>query len=158
MARRTKWEDTLVQQSIANGGSAMQTLMGNVTPNESEGETLTRCIGELSLFAVAAGAFGVQRIDLGIGIASQEAFAAGVVSDPTTADEEPSRGWVYRQRCVVAQNGAGMNPIYRCTFDIRAQRKIDGAELFITFDNRDETGTTFLVAVSGLVRCLFLLP
>ena len=159
MPRRTKWEDTRVDMLPANGGQTHISLMGTVTPNESEGETLVRTIGELGLFSTTvAGAYGVQRVDIGIGLASQEAFAAGVLPDPNTADEEPRGGWLYRYQCLVAQNGTGTNIIYHCRFDIGAMRKIDGDELYIIVNNGNLLAATFTVQVTGLVRCLIKLP
>ena len=159
MARRTKWEDTLLSISVASGAGSTQSLMGSVTPNESEGETIVRCIGDLWLFSTTvAGAWGAEQVDIGIGVVAQEAFAAGVTSDPNTADEEPRGGWIYRHRCVVGQNGAGAQFILHCPFDIRSARKIDGDELFVRFNMTNAIGTSFAVGVVGLIRALIKLP
>ena len=40
-------------------------------------------------------------------IASQEAFAAGVVADPLTELEFPARGWLWRAQYVVVQEAIG---------------------------------------------------
>ena len=159
MARRVKWEDTLLDEVISSGAGSNPTLMGSTTPNESEGETIIRCIGELSLFSASiAGAYGVQGLDIGVGVASQEAFAAQSLSDPNTASEEPRGGWLFRTRCTVAQNGTGTPVIYVCKFDMRSARKIDGDELFVAFRSANVLGTSFVLRVHGIVRCLFKLP
>ena len=77
MARRNKWQDTLVALTVGSGTQGSESLMGTVTPNESEGETLVRTIAELSMNSTTvAGAWGLQILDIGLGMMSQEAFGA----------------------------------------------------------------------------------
>ena len=95
---------------------------------------------------------------MGIGIASQEAFAAGSLPDPNASNDQPSRGWIYRNRMVVAQNGVGGPVVHQISRDIRSARKLDDGECYIVVDNDVDLGLAFNVQVVGLVRQLWLLP
>ncbi len=106
--RASDWIDSLVGLATATGGQSNVSLMSGVAPVNVRRQTLVRTLIELSLYSTTvAGVWGTQIVDIGIGITSQEAFAAGVLADPDTANDQPSRGWIYRTRRVVAQNAAG---------------------------------------------------
>jgi len=157
--RLTDWIDTLVNISAATGAQANVSLMTGVAPVNVRRQTLVRSIVQLQLFSVTvAGAWGVQIADVGVGITSQEAFAAGVLADPATPGDQPSRGWIYRTRKVVAQNGIGAQVLYEITVDIRAGRKLDDGECYLILENTAVAGTTFTVRASGIVRQLWMLP
>ena len=156
MPRPTDWIDTQVSLAPATGAQGLQSLMTGVAPVNMRGMTLIRII--LSLWVsstTVAGAWGVQKIDVGIGVASQEAFAAGIVPDPVTSTDKPPRGWVYRTQFGVAQNGVGTPIVTNHQVDIRGARKIENGELYIVVDNNAIAGTTFAVDVRGLIRTLY---
>jgi len=157
--RATDWIDTLVVAQVATGAQTLQSLMTGVAPVNVRRQTLVRTILELDLYSeTVAGVWGTQIIDLGIGITSQEAFAAGVVADPVTANDQPSRGWIFRARRVVAQNAAGGPVVHPLRIDIRASRKLDDGECFLVINNTTDLGTAFTVRAAGLIRQLWLLP
>ena len=91
-------------------------------------------------------------------MASQEAFAAGVLSDPETELEQPSRGWVFKCRGAVIDDPTPGYPWFHIEKDIQSQRKIDNAELFYTLTNTTGVGAAFTIIIVGTIRCLFLLP
>jgi len=157
MPRPTDWIDTIISLTLAPmGGSAIQSLMTGVAPVNMRGMTLIRTIISLSLVSqTVAGAWGVQRANLGIGVADQDAFAAGALPDPDVATDKPARGWVWRSYAGVAQNGSGAPVIYTLTADIRGARKIENGELYIAGVNTDSLGTAFTVFVGGLIRTLY---
>ena len=156
MPRPTDWIDTIVNQSVGTGGQAFQSLMTGVAPVNMRGMTLIRTIVSLDVFSTSiAGAYGVQSCNLAIGIASQEAFAAGVFPDPNNATDKPPRGWVYRTCRCVAQNGAGAPVTFRIDADIRGARKVENGETYLIFNNGAEVGTTFAINVFGLIRTLY---
>ena len=108
MARRTSWNDVFVDVTVATGSQNSASLETGLTADEKEGRTLTRLIGELSLVSNSvAGAYGVQTLDIGVAIIDGDAFTAGAFPDPESAADEPPRGWIFRTRCGVAQNGTG---------------------------------------------------
>ena len=156
MPRPTDWIDTSVGVSIGNGAQGNVSLMTGVAPVNMRGMTLIRTIISLSMFSTeVAGAWGVQVISIGIGVASQEAFAAGVLPDPTTPGDKPPRGWVYRTQQSIWQNGAGAPVVAQINADIRGARKIENGELYIICDNNSVAGTTFGMRLQGLVRTLY---
>ena len=158
--RRTTWQDTFLQNNTVSGAQSLIALDGVLSVADSQGLTLTRLIGDISCSSnTVAGAFGVERFSFGVGMASREAFAAGIVPDPNSNVEEPPRGWVYKNTVAVSQNGIGTNVVTaRVIFDIRAQRKLDSGRLFLAVNVDNVTGTSFTGNVTGLIRALFLLP
>ena len=160
MARRTSWEDTLVNTTFSAGASTVVLhLMASLDADHMRGVTLTRVIAELAISSSAvAGAWGNGFTDIGIGMIERDALAAAAVPDPTSATEEPGRGWVWRTRCGISQNGAGAPVFTRCMFDIRAQRKIDSAAVAMLVQHTAGLGTSFGIHIVGIVRCLLLLP
>ena len=97
-----------------------------------------------------------------MGVTSDEAFSAGVLPDPTgsgTTAEFPVNGWVLRDRAVVVDDTGSVQWVnHTLRYDLRAQRKIDNAVLFLVMNNQPIRGTVFNVRMIGLVRALCLLP
>ena len=159
--RRSAWTDSQMNTEVAEGSAGLTTdLDGTLSVADSQGLTLTRLLIDLSFYSrVIAGAHGIQRVALGIGMCSREAFTAGVVPDPESDVEFPARGWIYRTIFAVAQNGIGAPVIQRqLTLDLRAQRRLDNGRMFLRMVNTDISGTGFDVSMTGIVRALFLLP
>ena len=95
---------------------------------------------------------------MGIGVASQESFAAGSLPDPEIVGDFPTRGWVYRARYRIFGFAADQ-PQYmtrRIDLDIRAKRVLDNGESYLRGVNTNEEGTTGNVTVSGMIRQLWL--
>ena len=159
MPRRTDWVDTILNEVPTSGGQASDSLLGGLSEQDTRGLTLIRMILAFSLTSESiAGAYGIQSIDVGVGVVSQEAFAAGIFPDPVTASDKPPRGWIYRTNRAVAQNGAGSPIIQEVLADIRGARMVENGELVIIVNNSNIVGTSFTCRVRGLVRCLFKLP
>ena len=157
--RQSDWIDTLVSSTVSDGGQVINSLATGVAPVNQRGATIVRTIYELSLYSTTvAGAWGLQSLDIAWGVTSQEAFAAGVVPDPNTSGDEPLHGWMFRTRCLVAQNGAGTQIIYVCKGDSRSQRKIETGEPFWVGNSTNRGGTGFAMSVVGIIRQLWLLP
>ena len=95
MARRALWTDTRVSEAIVNAGQARVSLMSDLDSRDSEGMTAVRTILELSVTPPPAVSDGYMRLDLGVGVVSQEAFLAGIVPDPDVVLDRPPRGWLY---------------------------------------------------------------
>jgi len=156
MPRPTDWVDTILFKQAATASQQSNSLMTGVAPVNMRGMTLIRTIVSLSLFSNSvAGAWGVARCDFAIGVASQEAFAAGVFPDPAASTDKPPRGWVYRTSKTVAQNGVGGPVVTVLEADIRGARKIENGELYLVYDNVFLSGTTFTINLVGLVRTLY---
>jgi len=162
MPRQTQWQDNIINQGFATGAGVFESLVASFTAPDKRGMTLIRTLVRLQAFSnTVAGAYGVQRLNIGIGVASQEAFALGLtaLSDPQTESNEPTRGWTYRTQVLVAQNGVS-SPVLSdpVVADVRGMRKLENGELFLTMFNDNVVGTSFTVEVHGLIRCLFKLP
>ena len=156
MARPTDWIDTSVGFTIASGSQSNLSLMTGVAPVNMRGMTLIRTIFTWSSFSTTvAGAWGVQILSIGIGVTSQEAFAAGVLPDPDVPTDKPPRGWVYRTSQVVTQNGAGSPVTHDREVDIRGARKVENGELYIVVDNNPIVGTPFTARIQGMCRTLY---
>ena len=158
-ARSTRgftWVDTLLDQQVASGAKNTVSLMADIDTQDRRSWTLTRTIFCYDLSPIIQGvALGAQKVALGIGIASQEAFNASVLADPDQATDFPVRGWVYRCLHRVLDDAAEGHPPQAFYRDLKGQRKIDTGELFLTIDNAADSGTTFSIVVVGIARCLF---
>ena len=156
MARRTAWEDTTIDIDCVQQNT--QQLMTSFEADERMGLTCARWIGEFGIFSqTTAGAFGLQRVSLGIAMLDADAAAAGAFPDPQSSTDNPPGGWVYRTHCVVFQNGVGTNPITRCQFDLRGMRKFGSAVAYMIVENEAIQGASFNVTVIGMLRVLLLL-
>ena len=160
--RKTEWIDTLVDEQTPTAGQDQESLLADYISNELAGWTLTRTLIHLWLMPqTPAATFGIQHIDMGIGLVTQEAFAAGVLPEADTETDRPVLDWVWRERVMIAEGGiagAILQAPVEVKADIRSRRKIGDGELFLVVDNTSKSGTAFGVQTSGLIRCLFLLP
>ena len=130
--------------------------MTGLAPVNTRGMTVIRTIIRMGLFSnTVAGAWGIMRVDLGIGVASQEAFAAGVLPDPNSATDKPPRGWMWRSQQLVSQNGTGHQVIFNVDADIRGARKVENGEVYLIGCNTAYVGTQFQVNCVGLIRQLY---
>ncbi len=159
--RKTQWVDTFVNCLVPNAGADEISLLLDLVGNDTMGMTLTRTIVHLeSSLDQWTGAFGIQRVDIAIGVTDQEAFLAGVMPDPAVVTEEPLLGWVWRAQMWVQIQGsvsaAYVPSVERV--DLSSRRKIDDGELYLSINNNAVAGTPDSVRVGGIVRSLFLLP
>jgi len=104
----------------------------------------------------------ITHLDVGIGVASAEAFAvSGGIPDPNVTGDTPARGWLWRYRMVFASHNAdGTEDSYHrwpeVSFDLRAMRKVDRGKLYFTFIATTVTGTLGSMRLSGIIRALCL--
>ena len=151
------WVDTLISTDTPATTQDIFSLMSTLDPDERRGATVTRIIACLALTGNTTGvADGVMSVDFGIGVASQEAFTAGSLSDPTDPAAQPIRGWLYRCRQMITQTTEAGHPDTELhwVFDVRSQRKLDTGELFLIWEPNLVSGSAFTVRVVGSVRTL----
>ena len=160
-ARRiTAWDDEKIGISVADGTQVTNLLTQNVADPEKRGCTLVRLIYHMWFGANAPGAVnGTMRLSIGIGLTSDDAFAAAAVPEATVMADYPVAGWVYRDIIAVmdsvdAHDHAPVE-VYR---DLRVQRKLDRSSLFVNHEAEAHIGTGFAVALTGIIRCLYKLP
>ncbi len=162
MPRRTFWNEQILGFTTANGAETLISLLSGL--GDATEMTLIRTIVRLDVMVddSAETNSSIQRMSMGIGITSEEAFSIGTtaISDPATASEHPSRGWVYRTSgAVFISNVAqGGHAPWRINDDIRTKRKIDRGDLFMKFQNDNLEGATNTLITAGVVRCLLMLP
>ena len=158
----TIWIDTLLNLQISSGSQGSQTLQSQLSVVEARfaGLTLLRTIIGLNLgHLVHDSGEGSQIIDLGIGITSQEAFAAAILPDPNVSTDFPTRGWIFRGRYRTYGFAADQAAVFqeRVDKDIKARRKLENGEAYIVVNNVPDQGTTGTVHVGGLIRQLWLI-
>ncbi len=158
----TFWLDTFINVNIADAGEALLSLMTGVSSAQTRtGQwTLLRTIIGLDFSAtVHDQGEGSTIATYGIGVTSQEAFAAGVVPDPEISTDFPTRGWVIREQFRVFSFQAGVADVHvrRADHDIRARRKLENGESYIVIENSAIEGTPAIRPI-GLIRQLWLVP
>ena len=156
MARPGFWIDTRMNETIGSAAQGLESLMTNVSSTQSRrGWTMVRTIIGIDIArSVHDSGEGSDLVEIGIGVTSQEAFAAGVVPDPQTPTDHPTRGWVYRAGYRIWGFAADQPAIYtiRVDKDIRAKRKLDNGEMYIVIDNNPLEGTAGAILVTGYIR------
>ncbi len=155
--RRRQWIDNFVDEAGTTGQTDELNLSGDGDPVKAEkGSTLVRMIVDLvcipSVFV--GNSVDTMEINLGVGIVSDD-LALGSLN-VGIQDEIPISGWMWRRRSQIFEGPSA--PMWRVEMDIRSQRKLMYGEprLFISYATGQ--GTPFSVDVSGIVRCLYLLP
>jgi len=108
--------------------------------------TVTRIIGDLTIqYRIATTLVdSLSIVDVGIGVTSVEAFAAGGSSlpNPSIQSQYPPRGWLYVDSQPVAQKAESTGVIERVArfqFDLKGQRKIDKGILYMIIEQNDIT-------------------
>ena len=156
--RRTDWEDTNFNFATGAGTTAILQL----TPaGDNQGRTVTRVL--LTLILQPSNpivAESMMQVHFGIGMSSSEAIGTSAsLADPAVANENPVNGWLLRDYVTVVDHATvvAVAPI-RLTYDLRAQRRIDEGLLYMRLTNGSGLGPGFTVQMSGIVRCLVLLP
>ena len=157
--RRTRWVDIFVNMNVPNNGQNRVSVFADFPLGTFYGSTIVRTIARVGLApTTVAGAWGVAVSDVGFGVISQESVGAAVFPDPSSALDFPTRGWTFRERCLVSQNGVGTVIGTNCVLDVAAQRKVETGEYYLIVDHATVLGTTFAIQVIGSVRALLLLP
>ena len=157
--RQTIWVDTLTNSSAASGGQLIVDL--NLQNVNLRGATILRTIVcHDYTYTVHDSGEGSQMLDIGIAVASEEAFVAQNLPDPATAPDFPLRGWIYRCRHILHGFAADQAAIEtRSVFrDLRSQRKVDNGHPYMIMDNTPVEGVASVIRLVGITRQLFLLP
>ena len=155
------WIDTGISLSASDTVQVQVSLMTGVSSTQTRFDrmTLVRTIIGFDLGnLVHDSGEGSQLVSIGIGIASQEAFAiAGGLPDPQIDTDFPTRGWVWRARYRTFGFAADQPTIFtrRIDLDIRAQRKLENGESYLSMHNADVEGVSSTVRLTGLVRQLW---
>ena len=155
------WIDSLRSNDIASGAQSVWTLMTGPAAVQTrfDNMTLMRTIIRLDVAAVVHDQGEGSNIhQIGIAIASQEAFAAQTLPDPNIATDYPTAGWIYRSsgRVFGFQAGVADVQVLKHDADIRSRRKLSNGEMYVIQDNIALEGTGVAITTVGLIRCLWL--
>ena len=165
MADRPRaWVDAIIA-TLQSGTNLAEDLLAAATVN-LDTITVARLVVGITATpdSFTSGVSGVQRIDMGIGVASTPAFDIGVTAlpDPRVASDAPPRGWLWRgSMSLVRSNVDGseketgqLYPTIRV--DLGAMRKVDRGTLFFVTAKTAIQGSELDVDLSGLIRVLCL--
>ena len=140
--RNRAWADQrFAGNSLVAGTGVLVDLLSDAPTVDTL--TAVRLVGDVTCQYVVSTtvADSMSIVDVGIGVGSVEAFAAGINSlpNPDVTTEYPPRGWLYVASLPVVQilttdSGIVDQPA-RFQFDLRAMRKIDKGRLFMMLLN-----------------------
>ncbi len=158
--RRLFWVDTLHANEVASAGQTTINLVGSFDMEQTRLATLTVMriiVCHDYHYTVHDAGEGSLTLDVGIGISSQEAFAAGILADPATTQDFPIRGWLYRCRHVLHGFAADQPAVdvRSVNKDLRARRKLDNGVLHLILDNTPASGVASTARITGITRVLF---
>ena len=164
MARRRAWADFFVGLDLENGVPQSVDLLTQAPDLDTL--TVGRMVGRLTavLDSLTAQVDNRSVIDIGIGVASVEAFGVAASAGLPIADSAasaPPRGWLYRTQLMalkVHSTGTTYEIMIPDTvsFDIRAMRKVDKGRLFLVAEQTLQAGTAATIRLQGLVRTMCL--
>ena len=135
---------------MAAGASTTLLLVEDVADPEKRGCTLVRMILGFDLLpAVPLVVSGVMRATVGIGLASDDAFAAAALPEVDDQTDYPQGGWLFRGSWTVRDEAAISVPFVRVDRDVRAMRKIDRSSVYIRIATSLVEGSAFSVIANG---------
>jgi len=162
---RYVWSDVLEQATLASGANRITNLAAQL--EDTDVKTCIRLIVELEFLADQVNEVeNTQLVDIGVGVASVEAFGIGVTALPAVdvVTQYPPMGWLYIARSYELQTlptGGTPTAMYRhpATFkaDIRTARKVDRGILYINYKSTPFGGTAIILDVIGRVRSLWMI-
>jgi len=161
--RRRTWADTNLSLTLVSDAVQEINLLTNVLPSDTK--TAVRIIGRLIACpaSLTAQVQGGMRIDIGIGVATEEAFGVGGASlpNPSLPANQPARGWLYKttMTCIKEHDSGTTNEftfVDVLHFDVRAMRKVDRGILFLGIESDSFVGSAFDVDLIGTIRVLCL--
>ena len=162
--RNRAWADVRIPtESLTITGSLLKNLLVDAPTVDTL--TAVRIVGDLTVEFDPTSTHSDQLniIDVGIGVASLEAFNLGTTALPASRaqDEYPPRGWLYintqpAMNAIDATNQAVATRAARFQFDIRSMRKIDKGILYLLIMSSAGKGSGIATLVTGRVRTLCL--
>ena len=157
------WIDTNIDNDVAIGTQFVLSLMTGIAATQTRFERMTlrrTVIGMDVARTVHDSGEGSERIGIGIGITSQEAFTTSppAVPDPLNPADFPVRGWIWRGVYRVFGFAADQPAIFtrRIDLDLRSQRKLENGEAFLVSDVLAVEGSNSTVRITGMIRQLWL--
>ena len=146
------WDDTIVNESLANGAVAVFGLDQGIPEDELKGITVTRLLLQFSLQAQTVNTSG--QFHAGIYVAENDAVAALAVADPQTVSDDAGWMWRVANQVWASSNINDSSQFLRVREDLRAQRTYPGEDytLIIHMVNNNALGS---VNIDGIIRTLY---
>ncbi len=160
MARRaSEWFDTIISFDIPSGTEVTLGLSKQSAGGTSEGYTVIRLLAFLNFIPAAIPtAVGYQIMDVGVGVATEDAITGGALPNLRTTDDRPIGDWMWRDQKIISVDNADTTRPTMLRIDAKSQRKLAGGQMFLAVDNTATVGTDFTVRLRGLIRALVLQP
>jgi len=161
--RQTGWEAGVSEVTTSTNISAdTGFIFGTGISPTQDGLTLVRTRGFFRISLTAATAAGDGYVGaVGIGIASNQAFAVGATAVPLPVDENAAESWVWHQEfAIIAPDVTSVDARsmdFHVQIDSKAMRKVGANEILYMALQATETGTAVAEAVANS-RMLFKLP
>ena len=162
MPRPRAWATTLINTNFAAVGD---TLVADLLTGLTAADTITvvRLIINLRLWPsnFTDNFDGAGLLDVAIGVSAEEAFDVGSTSlpQPGTANSQPARGWLWRDRLVGIQNVQAIEHsriVHDVRADVRSMRKVDRGVLYLHAVSAEAKLTYPDIQLTGIVRALCL--
>jgi len=162
MPRSRSWADLrLAGESLVAGTDILKDILSDAPTSDTL--TIVRLVVDLEAHYIITNTItdSDSVVDVGIGVVSAEAFAAGVgaIPDPALSTGYPARGWLYIATKYVGQaltTSTGMfNTNAQFQADLRASRKVDKGKVIIRIANAN-INVGGAMQVTGRVRALCL--
>ena len=155
------WIDTIISMNIPVANSETVSLMTGVSATQTRFDRMTlrrTLIGVDIARILHDSGEGSEQVACGVGIASQEVFAAGQTADPETSTDFPIRGWIWRAQYRIFGYAADQPAVFdrRLDLDLRSQRKLENGEAYFKVRVDTENGVSSNVLISGMIRQLWL--
>jgi len=155
------WFDNVLTTVLGIGTISNTDLLADSDPIQTRINqmTLLRTIIGLDLGrTVHDSGEGSERVSLGIGVISQEAFAATVTPDPNVQGDFPPRGWVWRSVYRTYGFAADQPAVHsvRIDLDLRSMRKLENGVMCLTMLAETLEGSSSTVTALGIIRQLYL--
>ena len=154
--RRREWQDFFIDEVI-NVGEIDQEQLVRQEGLDAKGMTLVRMIIGLNVISdgIVNDSVDIVEINLGVGLVSFDILETSLEINVGNQNDVPMSGWLWRKRVLVGEIWQSQN---RIDEDLRSQRKLMYGQPRIFVSSSLNSGTAFAVEVTGLIRCLYLLP
>ncbi len=156
--RRRIWDDAIISENTATDTQDSTDLLPSFQEGETKGFTLVRTIIGINIAPAALVDASVdrQKVSIGIGVFSREMIDIVDFPEPGVSNNIPLTGWIWRSQYIVSENAAVQT--LRIDIDLRAQRKVMYGVPFLIIDSTVQSGSSFAVLTTGIIRSLYLLP
>jgi len=153
--RKVTQVDNLFSTTVTPGSTFIFTLSDELEPEFQRGATLIRTLLDITLAPSSPGGVeGEQRVDMGIGIFTQQQITTGssAIADISVETARPILPWLWRTRGYLTDTVEGRGHLWRIQADVRSMRKLNMGTCALVGEPNVHTGVTFTPTVVGICR------